>query len=162
MCNLNCEYCYASGGNYNSADELMSQQSARIIVEKLKDQGIYHIRKVDFFGGEPTLNSEIIMLFVEEMMKASIICDNYSIVTNGQIIDKTFIEFMKEHEFSIHISLDGEESINDILRGEGSYVKTQKFIEYLDHTNYPKGKLQLEATYTHIHENHGITREKLE
>ena len=82
---------------------------------------------VFFFGGEPTLRwYDLIVPLVEKYPN-----EKYSITTNGYLLDKDKIDFMKEHNFSVMLSMDGNEATQNYNRKEGSFQKLDEMIPYL-------------------------------
>lgn len=128
-CNLRCEYCFASEGDYNSGRELMSKEVAFKAVDYLvANSGCRKTIEIDFFGGEPLMNFDV----VEEVVKygRSIEKDTnkhfyFTITTNGTLLNKKKIDFINENMDNVVISIDGRREVHDAVRhdcaGNGSY-----------------------------------------
>ncbi len=152
ICNLDCVYCFAKGGNYGKREELMTLQTAQSLIDKIKM--IKRIGILTFFGGEPTLNFEIIKFFTEKLGDR---VERYSIITNGTLIDKKQLEFYNAYNFNLIFSLDGPKNIHDILRG--GYDNTIKNIRLA--TNYKNISIKISCQYTPIHLEKSISIKSL-
>lgn len=152
MCNLNCKYCYASGGNYDRENAKMSIETVdRIIADVAKNYD--KIGTVYFFGGEPLLNFDIIRYAVKKLEK---IYSNQKIdfrtVTNGVFLSTKKGKFFYEHNFRVYVSLDGPKQFQDFLRGENTYnIITENLKKNKE--LYPKLNIQLLCTYTKVHQD---------
>lgn len=162
-CNLNCRYCYANGGSYNSREMLMRTEIAR----KAIDRFLYifgEIECIQFFGGEPLLNYRVVEFvceYISELYRKEEIqvMPRFGIVTNGTIMNDEILEILEKYHIDVTISCDGPEEVNDKLRvsknKEGTYQKVAKNIELL------REKIRIvpniEVTYTEYHHKNGIT-----
>lgn len=117
-CNMNCRYCYASGGNYGRENDLMSKDIATSVIEFVKGN---NIKNICFFGGKPLLGFDIIK-YICDSLKDSV---SYLIQTNGTILNEEIIKTFKKYNFDVTVSIDGYKKINDtnrvFLNGNGSY-----------------------------------------
>lgn len=163
-CNLRCKYCYANGGHYNQARDMMDVQTAEAFVSFCM-QTFTDIGTIVFFGGEPCLNLPV-MKYVcnrfEELYAAKQISflPQFGIITNGTIINEDIIHFIQAHLAFITVSIDGNKEVHDANRvfanGKGSYDKIAMFIQTLQQrTNIP---IKYEATYTQYHIDNGYTQ----
>lgn len=157
ICNLACPYCFASGGSYKGNEALMSLDVGKKAIDFLFEKSIGRkIVEVDFFGGEPLLNFQLIkdvVTYGEEKAKESNKSIKWSMTTNGVLLDKNACEFLKEHNVGTVLSIDGRKEIHDKYRyfkdKSGSYDKIvknyQRFKEYSDdyvaRGTYTKGNL---------------------
>ncbi|MFL6323083.1 MAG: radical SAM protein, partial [Nitrososphaeraceae archaeon] len=107
ICNLHCSHCYWWLNRKNDAEDLSAEQWREIIRSTFKKQSIYIVTLV---GGEPTMRTDIIQVFCEEMPRR--VC----VVTNGTYPLKRF-----ENLYFYWISLDGTEEVHDSIRGKGAY-----------------------------------------
>jgi uncharacterized protein len=167
-CNLRCKYCYADKGTYNYKPMNMGIN----VVEKTIDffhRYYYNIKSILFFGGEPMLNYSSMEKAVKKFDSLkkkgeieSVPC--YSMITNGTLLDDKMIDFIKENDISVTISLDGNRTINDKLRvfpdGRGTFGVITKNIRELK-TRVPGATLAYECTFTKVHENMGLTIEDI-
>lgn len=128
-CNLRCEYCFASEGDYNSGRELMSEEVAIKAVDYLvaNSKGRKKI-EIDFFGGEPLMNFEVVEAVVKYGRRIEMECDKrfyFTITTNGTLLNNQRIDFINENMDNVVISIDGRKECHDLVRhdcyGKGSY-----------------------------------------
>jgi len=124
-CNLRCRYCFAGDGNYGK-DELMSFETAKkaidfVVANSYNRQNI----EVDFFGGEPLLNWEVIKKTVLYALTIPNKTFHFTITTNGILLDDEKMEFINEYMENLVLSLDGRKATNDKNRrtktNEGTY-----------------------------------------
>jgi uncharacterized protein len=130
-CNLRCEYCFASSGDYNSGRKLMSKAVAFKAVDYLvaASQGRHNI-EIDFFGGEPLMIFDVVketVAYGRQLEKATGKHFYFTITTNGTLLDKESIDFINENMDNVVISIDGRKEVHDAARhdraGRGSYDK---------------------------------------
>jgi uncharacterized protein len=156
-CNLRCRYCYAGGGNYGRPQSLMKEKTAARILDqfiRLFDE----IHKIQFFGGEPLLNPDLIRFICEDIQRRLERGEirerpRFSIVTNGTILSDEIIKLFEQYEIASTISLDGPELVNDYLRGEGTFRKICRFVRALQEH---KIEYSFEGTYTAFHMENGL------
>jgi len=130
-CNLACEYCFASKGDYATNRTLMSYEVACKALEFLaQNSGTRRNIEVDFFGGEPLLNFDVIKRVVaygRELEKSTNKIFHFTVTTNGTILNQEILDFINENMDNIVISLDGRKCINDAMRPDrrnhGTYDK---------------------------------------
>lgn len=130
-CNLACEYCFASKGDYATNRTLMSYEVACKALEFLaQNSGTRRNIEVDFFGGEPLLNFGVIKRVVDygrELEKSTNKIFHFTVTTNGTILNQEILDFINENMDNIVISLDGRKCINDAMRPDrrnhGTYDK---------------------------------------
>lgn len=156
-CNLRCRYCYAGGGNYNLPNSVMSKETALKTLDRFYE--IYDdIKQLQFFGGEPLLNPELIDLVCDEIKRRhtkGIISSvpNFGVVTNGTIASDECLHILEKHGINCTVSLDGPRSINDYLRGKHTYDRVVHFLDTLDKRGMQYG---FEATFTAYHLEKGM------
>ncbi|MBZ2173969.1 thioether cross-link-forming SCIFF peptide maturase [Schnuerera sp. xch1] len=130
-CNLRCKYCFASQGDFKGDRSLMRLNVGKRALEFLiENSGNRKNLEVDFFGGEPLMNFDVVKELVyygRELEKKN---NNkkhfrFTITTNGVLLDDEKIDFINEHMDNVVLSLDGRKDINDNMRktvsGKGSY-----------------------------------------
>lgn len=156
-CNLRCKYCYAGGGNYGHARNLMTSATAERFVDFCIKE-FDRVEKIVFFGGEPMLNVKVMELvcnrFKRYMQEGQIAeLPIFVIITNGTILNSSILEFIKSNISFITVSIDGPKDINDVNRnfsdGMGSYEKISQFIHTLHRET--QVKISYEATFTQSH-----------
>lgn len=140
-CNLNCSYCFASQGKYHGDRALMSYEVGKQALDFLMDHsGTRHNLEVDFFGGEPLMNFDVVKQVVEyarSVEKEHNKNFRFTITTNGVLLDDDSIDFINREMSNVVLSLDGRKEVNDRLRPtvnkKGSYdiivPKYQKLVE---------------------------------
>jgi len=130
-CNLRCEYCFASEGDYNSGRKLMNRDVALKAVDFLvaNSEGRHNI-EIDFFGGEPLMNFDVVkdvVAYGRQIEKTTGKHFYFTITTNGTLLDKEKIDFINENMDNVVISIDGRKEVHDAVRhdraGHGSYDK---------------------------------------
>ncbi len=140
-CNLQCKYCFASQGNYKGKSELMSFEVGKRSLEFLiENSGSRRNLEVDFFGGEPLMNFDVVKKLVKygrELEKKYDKNFRFTLTTNGVLLDDDKMDFINEHMHNVVLSLDGRKEVNDNMRktldNKGSYdiivPKFKKFIK---------------------------------
>ena len=155
-CNLNCSYCFAAQGKYHGADSLMSYETGKRALDFLvENSGERHNLEVDFFGGEPLLNFDVVKRLVKyarSIEKQHNKNFRFTLTTNGVLINQDVIDFCNKEMDNVVLSLDGRREKHDFFRkdlaGNGSYDKiVGKFKEFVekrgDKSYYMRG------TFTH-------------
>ena len=147
-CNLNCEYCFAGQGKYNGEDALMSFEVGKQAIDFLvKNSGRRKNLEVDFFGGEPLVNFDVvkqIVKYARSIEKENNKHFRFTLTTNGVLLDEDVIDFLNKEMNNVVLSLDGRKEIHDRLRkninGDGSYdiivPKFKKFVEKRGNKEY--------------------------
>lgn len=155
-CNLNCEYCFASQGKYHGERALMSLEVGKRALDFLvENSGTRTNLEVDFFGGEPLMNWDVvkdIVRYGRELEKTHNKKFRFTLTTNGVLLDDDVIDFANKEMHNVVLSLDGRREIHDNLRktanGKGSYdlivPKFQHFIERRGDRGY-----YMRGTFTH-------------
>lgn len=140
-CNLNCSYCFASQGKYHGERSLMSFEVGKQALDFLiANSGTRRNLEVDFFGGEPLMNWDVVKELVAYARTQEKIHNKnfrFTLTTNGMLIDDDVIEFANKEMSNVVLSLDGRKEIHDLTRvdyaGEGSYEKiVPKFKKLVD------------------------------
>jgi len=155
-CNLNCSYCFASQGKYHGDRALMSFKVGKRALDYLVEHsGTRRNLEVDFFGGEPLMNWDVVRQLVEyarSIEKEKGKNFRFTLTTNGMLIDDEVIEFSNREMSNVVLSLDGRKEIHDRLRvdyaGNGSYdrivPKFKQFVNARGGKNY-----YMRGTFTH-------------
>lgn len=154
-CNLSCEYCFAKGGKYHGPDAIMTTETAKKAIDFLiENSGNHYNLDVDFFGGEPLMNWDVVTETVdyarnlEEKYNKHF---NFTLTTNGMLLDDDKIEYLNENMKNVVLSLDGRREIHDEFRktigGKGSFdtvvPKFQNFVSKRGDKEY-----YMRGTYT--------------
>ena len=155
-CNLNCAYCFASQGKYSGERAVMSEEVGKRALDFLiENSGTRHNLEVDFFGGEPLMNFDIVknlVAYAREREKETGKNFRFTLTTNGVLIDDDVIDFANREMSNVVLSLDGRKEIHDEFRvdyaGKGSFDKIvpkfQKLVEARGGKDY-----YMRGTFTH-------------
>ena len=155
-CNLNCSYCFASQGKYHGERALMSFEVGKQALDFLvANSGTRRNLEVDFFGGEPLMNFDVVKQLVEyarSIEKEHNKNFRFTLTTNGILIDDDVIDFANREMSNVVLSLDGRKEIHDRFRvdyaGNGSWErivpKFQKLVESRGGKDY-----YMRGTFTH-------------
>lgn len=155
-CNLNCEYCFASQGKYQGDRALMSFEVGKKAIDFLvENSGSRRNLEVDFFGGEPLMNWDVvkqIVSYARSIEKEKNKNFRFTLTTNGVLIDDEVIDFANKEMHNVVLSLDGRKEVHDNLRkninGKGSYdtivPKFQEFVNRRGDKSY-----YIRGTFTH-------------
>ena len=155
-CNLNCAYCFASQGKYHGDRALMSFEVGKQALDFLiRHSGTRTNLEVDFFGGEPLMNWDVVKQLVAYARQREKECGKnfrFTLTTNGMLIDDDVIDFANREMNNVVLSLDGRKEIHDRLRvdyaGNGSYdrivPKFQEFVRRRGDKEY-----YIRGTFTH-------------
>lgn len=147
-CNLGCKYCFAGEGEYHGRRALMSYETGKKALDFLVANSGNRINlEVDFFGGEPLLNWQVVKELVaygrslEEPYHKKF---RFTLTTNGVLLNDEIMEFLNREMANVVLSIDGRKEVNDRMRpyrgGQGSYdaivPKFQKLAESRGQRNY--------------------------
>ena len=147
-CNLACQYCFAEEGEYHGRRALMSFEVGKKALDFLiANSGNRRNLEVDFFGGEPLMNWDVVKQLVaygrsqEEAHNKNF---RFTLTTNGVLLNDEIMEFCNKEMSNVVLSLDGRKEVNDFMRpfrnGKGSYdlivPKFQKFAESRGEKDY--------------------------
>ncbi|HSK67949.1 MAG TPA: thioether cross-link-forming SCIFF peptide maturase, partial [Candidatus Limnocylindria bacterium] len=154
-CNLACDYCFAGKGDYGTGAALMSEETGRAALDFLVARsGTRRHLEVDFFGGEPLLNWDVVKRLVaygRELEKRHGKAFRFTLTTNGVLLDDEVTDFCNREMHNVVLSLDGREAVHDRFRrdraGRGSYARVvpnfQKFVRARGERGY-----YVRGTYT--------------
>lgn len=128
-CNLKCRYCFAKQGDFGGNAELMPLEVGKKAIDFLiANSGSRKNLEIDFFGGEPLMNWDVVKSLVaygREVERPAGKNIRYTITTNGVLLDDEKIDFINEHMHNVVLSLDGRKEVNDGMRitlnDKGSY-----------------------------------------
>lgn len=144
-CNLRCGYCFAGTGAFGGNRSFMTREVGEKAIDFLlaSSQNRKHV-EIDFFGGEPLLNFDVVKELVAYGNKKAkefgkII--KFTMTTNGVLLDDEVQEFLNANDMSVVLSLDGRKEINDYMRpfpnGKGSYnIIKDKMVKFADSRNH--------------------------
>ncbi len=155
-CNLACRYCFAGEGEYKGNRSLMSFEIGKKALDFLvENSGSRRNLEVDFFGGEPLLNFDVVKKLVaygREIEKVKDKHFRFTLTTNGVLLNDDIIEFANKEMDNVVLSIDGRKEVHDYMRpfknGAGSYDliidKFKKVAETRNQTKY-----YVRGTFTH-------------
>lgn len=156
VCNLNCSYCFASQGKYHGDRAVMSFEVGKRALDFLiENSGSRRNLEVDFFGGEPLMNFDVVkqlVAYARSIEKEHNKNFRFTLTTNGMLIDDDVIDFANREMSNVVLSLDGRKEVHDRYRvdysGKGSWEqivpKFQKLVESRGGKNY-----YMRGTFTH-------------
>ena len=155
-CNLSCAYCFASQGKYHGERALMSFEVGKRALDFLvENSGTRRNLEVDFFGGEPLMNWQVVkdlVAYARSIEKDAGKNFRFTLTTNGVLLDDEVTEFCNREMHNVVLSLDGRKEVNDRFRvdvaGNGSYERIvpnfQRFVAKRGDKSY-----YMRGTYTH-------------
>lgn len=128
-CNLRCRYCFAAQGDFGGERMLMPLEVAKSAIDFLiKHSGSRHNLELDFFGGEPLMNFDVVrqtVAYARSIEKQYNKNFRFTITTNGLLLNRDNIDFINREMSNCILSLDGRKPVNDRLRvrvdGSGCY-----------------------------------------
>ena len=155
-CNLNCSYCFASQGKYQGDRAIMSFEVGKRAFDFLiENSGSRRNLEVDFFGGEPLMNWDVVkqlVAYARSIEKQHNKNFRFTLTTNGLLIDDEVIDFLNKEMSNVVLSLDGRRDVHDLFRkdyaGNGSYdrivPKFKRLVEARGGKDY-----YVRGTFTH-------------
>ena len=159
-CNLKCQYCFAEEGEYHGRRALMSFEVGKKALDFLVANSGHRVNlEVDFFGGEPLMNWQVVkdlVAYGRSLEKPHNKKFRFTLTTNGVLLDDDIIAFANKEMANIVLSVDGRKEVHDKMRpmagGQGSYdliiPKFQKVAESRNQTNY-----YVRGTFTHFNKD---------
>lgn len=130
-CDLRCAYCFAATGSFHGGRSLMPAEVGRAALEFLMERsGSRNVLEVDFFGGEPLMNFDMVKQTVRygrELEKRFNKRIRFTLTTNGMGLTQEVAAFLNEEMYNVVVSLDGRPEVHDALRktvdGQGSHAR---------------------------------------
>lgn len=156
-CNIRCKYCFASQGDFKGDRALMDLETGKKAFDLLvAHSGNRRNLEVDFFGGEPLMNWEVVKSLVDygrSLEKEHNKNFRFTLTTNGVLLDDEKIDYINANMENVVLSLDGTQKTNDLMRytvnGGGTYdiivPKFQKLVEKRGPKSY-----YVRGTFTHF------------
>ena len=155
-CNLNCSYCFASQGKYHGERAMMSFEVGKRALDFLiENSGTRKNLEVDFFGGEPLMNFQVVkdlVAYARSIEQEPGKRFRFTLTTNGVLVDDEVIQWANKECSNVVLSLDGRKELHDRFRvdyaGNGSWEKIvpkfQKFVQARGGKDY-----YMRGTFTH-------------
>lgn len=156
-CNLRCKYCFADGEGYDQQKKLMSFDVAKKSIDFLiENSGSRRNIEVDFFGGEPLLNMEVVkktVSYARSKEKQYNKNFRFTITTNATLLNDDIMDYLEENMINIVLSIDGRKKIQDSIRvrinGGGTYDEIlPKIKSMVDRRNKSKKQYYIRGTFT--------------
>jgi len=140
-CNIRCAYCFASQGDFKGDRSLMSFEVGKKALDLLiANSGNRRNLEVDFFGGEPLMNFDVVKQLVT--YGRSIEAEHnknfrFTMTTNGVLLNDEIIDYLNANMSNVVLSIDGRKAVNDKMRytisGGGTYdIIVEKFKKLID------------------------------
>ncbi len=155
-CNLACQYCFAGEGEYHGRRALMSLEVGKKALDFLVENSGNRVNlEVDFFGGEPLLNWQVVKELVEygrSLEGSNNKRFRFTLTTNGVLLNDEILEFANAEMANIVLSIDGRREVHDKMRpfrgGQGSY---DLIVPKFQHVAESRGQSRyyVRGTYTH-------------
>lgn len=130
-CNLRCKYCFASTGDFGTGRKLMPFEVGKAAIDFLLENSVGRENlEVDFFGGEPLMNFDVvkqIVAYARSKEKEYHKNFRFTMTTNGILLNDEIIDYLNKEMYNVVLSIDGRKEVNDNMRvrvdGSGSYDK---------------------------------------
>lgn len=147
-CNLACKYCFAEEGEYHGRRALMSFEVGKKALDFLVANSGNRVNlEVDFFGGEPLMNWQVVkdlVAYGRSLEEANSKKFRFTLTTNGVLLNDEVLEFANKEMANVVLSIDGRKEVHDYMRpfraGLGSYdlvvPKFQKVAESRGQMDY--------------------------
>lgn len=156
-CNMDCEYCFAGKGEYSGKAGIMPLRVGKAALDFLvRESGERKNLEVDFFGGEPLLNWDVckeLVVYGRELEKKHNKKFNFTLTTNGILIDNDVIDFTSKEMCNVVLSLDGRKSVHERMRhskvSNGEYEKiVDNFSKLVEARERLNKEYYVRGTYT--------------
>ena len=169
-CNLRCDYCFAATGDFGTGRKLMTFETGKKAIDfLLRESAGRKNLELDFFGGEPLMNFDVVKQIVEyarEEEKKVGKTIRFTITTNGMLLTEEKMDFINNEMSNVVLSIDGRKEVNDRMRkrvdGRGSYDRIienfKKFVpmrgdkDYYVRGTYTKYNLDFSEDVIHLYE----------
>ncbi len=159
-CNLACKYCFAEEGEYHGRRALMSYETGKQALDFLvANSGKRRNLEVDFFGGEPLMNWQVVkdlVAYGRSLEEANGKRFRFTLTTNGVLLNDEVMEFANREMDNVVLSIDGRPEVNNQMRpfrnGKGSYeLIIPKYQKFADSRN--QEKYYVRGTFTHYNKD---------
>lgn len=169
-CNLRCQYCFASTGDFGTGRKMMPFEIGKAAIDFLLEQSAGRENlEVDFFGGEPMMNFEVVKEIVAYARSKEQECGKnfrFTMTTNGILLTDDTIDYLNQEMHNVVLSIDGRKEVNDRMRarvdGSGSYdrilpnfkkmAKKRGDKEYYVRGTYTRYNLDFSEDIIHLYE----------
>jgi len=153
-CNMTCKYCFGDKGAFEGERSLLSLETGKKAIDfLLQHSGTRRNLEIDFFGGEPLMNFEVVKKLVSYGREAEKEYEKnirFTITTNGLLLDDAKSEFINENMDNVILSIDGRPDVNDNMRrtvnDKGTYdIITKNYLRFVEKR---KGTYYVRGTFT--------------
>lgn len=153
-CNMTCKYCFGDKGAFEGVRSLLSLETGKQAIDfLLKHSGSRRNLEIDFFGGEPLMNFEVVKALVaygREVEKPYGKNIRFTITTNGLLLDDAKADYINENMDNVILSIDGRPHVNDNMRrtvnDRGTYdIITSNYLKFVEKR---KGTYYVRGTFT--------------
>ncbi len=169
-CNLRCKYCFAATGDFGEGRKLMPFEVAKKSIDFLIENSGSRVNlELDFFGGEPLMNFDVVketVKYARGLEKKHNKNFRFTITTNGVLLDDDKIDFINKEMSNVVLSIDGRKCVNDAMRktisGDGSYdviipkllklCEKRGFKNYFARGTFTKENLDFSEDVYHLNE----------
>ncbi len=154
-CNLRCKYCFADTGEFHGGRSLMSAETGKKAIDfVIKNSGERRNIEIDYFGGEPLMNFDVVKEITEYAKEQAKLHDKvfrFTVTTNGILLNDDIKEYINENMSNVVLSIDGRKEVNDRMRcrvdGSGSYdAIVPKFLDIAESRN--QDRYYVRGTFT--------------
>lgn len=153
-CNMTCKYCFGDKGAFEGVRSLLSLETGKKAIDfLLEHSGTRRNLEIDFFGGEPLMNFEVVKSLVAYGREAEKVYGKnirFTITTNGLLLDDVKADFINKNMDNVILSIDGRPSVNDNMRrtvnDKGTYdIITENYVRFVEKR---KGTYYVRGTFT--------------
>ena len=164
-CNMNCGYCYANGGHYNSEEQLMSIDTAKRAIDVFY-ANFSDIGSIKFIGGEPLVNWKVVKFvcdYVGKLYNEKSISSipSFIVATNGTILNEEIIEYSIKYNWRVGLSFDGRDDLHDLVRVDRKGAGTSKIIKdnisLWQQRTEGKCPSSINSCYSSVQESNGLS-----
>ena len=157
-CNMHCEYCFAGSGNYHGKRQLMSEETACSAIDFLLEaSGPRRNLEVDFFGGEPLINPDVVKKTVEYARRREKEFGKnirFTLTTNGLELDREMADLLNREMYNLVFSLDGRRSTHESMRHTNDNSESyDRILENIRYCVQNRGEKSWYVRGTYTHEN---------
>ncbi len=154
-CNLKCKYCFAEEGEYHGERSMMSLEVGKKAIDFLVANSKNRKNlEIDFFGGEPLMNFEVVkeIVYYAKSIEAKYNKNfRFTITTNGVLLDNDKINFINEYMYNVVLSCDGRREVHDYMRPTANQKGSYDMImpKFKDIVSKREGSYYIRGTFTH-------------
>lgn len=153
-CNMSCKYCFGGQGAFEGQRSLLSLETGKKAIDFLiEHSGSRRNLELDFFGGEPLMNFDVVKELVaygRDVEKSFGKNIRFTITTNGLLLDDSKADYINANMDNVILSIDGRPEVHDNMRqtvnGKGTYdIIAEKYLRFVEKR---KGTYYVRGTFT--------------